>query len=179
MRNEVIGGFRRLRDFQGRVTPGEFWLFAAVVLGLYFSVGFAGGVLITYPLIEAMFAIQGGAEPSSELLDRLDEQFDGTAQRFILFTLLMTVSYYALLAAAVARRLHDIGRSARWGLLPIPFAAYGMGAFWVTWYEDFPTNWLFDSAAAAHALYGLAVLGLIVLLALPGSPAPNRYGERR
>ena len=101
MRNEVIGGFRRLRDFGGRDTPGQFWLFAAVVLGLYVSVGFAGGVLITYPLMEAMFAIQAGAEPSSELLDRLDEHFDGATQKLMLFTLLTTVSYYALMALSL------------------------------------------------------------------------------
>lgn len=83
------------------------------------------------------------------------------------------------LAAAVARRLHDRGRTAFWGLCPIPSLVIGLVGFSRLFAS-------FDSATfpvqtllllfANNVIY-LAILGLLMWqLILPTSLAPNRFG---
>ncbi len=43
----------------------------------------------------------------------------------------MFVALVATLAAAIARRLHDVGRSALWGLIPLPFICYSGAVFFI------------------------------------------------
>jgi uncharacterized membrane protein YhaH (DUF805 family) len=86
-----------------------------------------------------------------------------------------------LLAAAVARRLHDRNRRGYWGLLPLPFLAAGL-ALMPGIFEraaagrEIPDPRLFLALVLNNLVY-LAALGfLIVLLAGPGTTGPNRFG---
>ena len=85
------------------------------------------------------------------------------------------------LAAAVARRLHDRDRSALWGLLPLPFLAFGFVAMrslfaaFGTGHE--PDLRLFTALVVSNMLYLGSLTFLIVQLASGGNPGPNRYGE--
>ncbi|MGH6996997.1 MAG: DUF805 domain-containing protein, partial [Phenylobacterium sp.] len=93
--------------------------------------------------------------------------------------LLMFGLLVALLAAAVARRLHDSGRSAFWGLLPLPFVAYSSAMFFRLFSQftsGTPDPRLFFSVFASNMLYIVVLVTLIVLLALRSSPGQNRYG---
>ena len=85
-----------------------------------------------------------------------------------------------LLAAAVARRLHDTGRRGWWGLMPLPFLATGLVVF--------PRLWaaMQGSATPDGGLIGLlfvnnfAYLGCLAWLAVmcagAGQPHTNRFG---
>jgi uncharacterized membrane protein YhaH (DUF805 family) len=86
-----------------------------------------------------------------------------------------------LLAAAVARRLHDRDRRGYWGLLPLPFLAAGL-ALMPKVFAGMSSKPGAPDLTAFLALFinnfaYLAALGiLIVLLAGPGTPGPNRFG---
>lgn len=85
-----------------------------------------------------------------------------------------------LLAAAVARRLHDRGRTGAWGLVPVALlltgffgmskmlAAIGAGAP--------PDPRLFFAIFVNNLVYLGSLLFLIVQLASEGTKGPNRFG---
>jgi uncharacterized membrane protein YhaH (DUF805 family) len=152
--------------FDGRDTRSEFWPYAAAAVALYLVVGWAVVIPIVLPVFDA-----------SSLADR--GVFLTMESHFILASVLMFAALVAILAAAVARRLHDGGRTAFWGLLPLPFATYGVGAL-VRLFSQFETGApdirLFFSAFMSSVLYFVAVAWLIVLLARRSTPGPNRFG---
>jgi uncharacterized membrane protein YhaH (DUF805 family) len=94
-------------------------------------------------------------------------------------SVILHLAIVSLLAAAVVRRLHDLGRSGLWGLLPLPFLAGSLAA----------TPFLFDLFSSERGPRGaelliflpgsvlwIVVIALVVLLAKPGEEGPNRYG---
>lgn len=82
--NEVKRALSRYADFEGRASRREFWTFALVALGLV-----ALSVWITVRLMSAQVVGQFGMLPMLVIVGGL------------------VVPYYA----AVARRLHDVGKS--------------------------------------------------------------------
>jgi uncharacterized membrane protein YhaH (DUF805 family) len=92
----------------------------------------------------------------------------------------MTAITVLLLAAAVARRLHDRGRTGLIGLLPLPFLAYAcvvMQRFFASSRSDGPDMLLFLSLFLNNLLYLGALLFLVVQLAGRGTVGANRFGE--
>ena len=91
----------------------------------------------------------------------------------------MFAALVVLLASAVARRLHDSGLSAFWGLLPLPFVAYS-GTMFARIFSRFeaggPSLLLFASVFMSNMLYLVSVVLLILLLARRSAPGPNRFG---
>ena len=85
----------------------------------------------------------------------------------------------ALLAAAVARRLHDGGLSGYWGLMLLPFVAccstmmLGLNSQFETGRPDMR---LVFSIFASFLLYSAALILLVVLLTRRSAPGPNRFG---
>jgi uncharacterized membrane protein YhaH (DUF805 family) len=73
-----------------------------------------------------------------------------------------------LLAAAVARRLHDTGRSGAWGLMPLPFIIYAMVMMPRLLGASDPDMGLFFSLVINNLLYLASLALLVVLLARPG-----------
>jgi uncharacterized membrane protein YhaH (DUF805 family) len=166
MLNTIIRGFANLTRFSGRDTRAQFWPYAAAAVALYFAVGC---VAIT-PILMPVFA-------ASQLSAAT---FEHTVGHFLLASLLLFGALVVLLAAAVARRLHDGSRSVIWGVLPLPFAVFSGTMFFpvvsAIGAGAAPGMGLFLSVFASNMLYLLGVGRLIFLLARRGTPAPNRYG---
>jgi uncharacterized membrane protein YhaH (DUF805 family) len=167
MPNPIIRGFANIARFSGRDTRAQFWPYAAAATALYLVVGLVVVAPIVLPVI-------GASQTSAAALLNM-------AGAFIVGNLLMFVALVAFLAAAVARRLHDSGRRAIWGLLPLPFAAYS-GTMFYRLVSQFataaPDAGLFLSLFVSNLLYIIGLVTLVVLLALRSTAGPNRYGER-
>lgn len=167
MQKVIVRGFVNVLRFSGRDTRAQFWPFAGVAVALYLVVGW----LVLTPLIWG--AIGGPSENAPEAL------MDSVGP-FLVGSLAMFVALIGLLAAAVARRLHDAGRSALWGLLPLPFVAYS-GTMFFRVFSQFqggaPDMGLFLSVFVSNVLYMVCVVTLIVLLAARSAPGENRYGR--
>lgn len=162
---EFLGrSLSRLTDFSGRDPRRVFWPYVGlVVLALMIVMG-AGNMIAVSLLIPAT--------PQQDFPD---------LSGLVLLMGVEIVAVVALLAAAVARRLHDTGRRAWWGLAPLPFLAFGIGGFYVvvSSFEAPPPGLdrMFFAIFFNNLIY-LVVLGLlIVLLAQPSQAGANRYGE--
>lgn len=88
----------------------------------------------------------------------------------------------ALLAAAVARRLHDTGRSGAWGALPVPFLLTGlvMMSHVTQTMMASPDQFAmgpFFALFANNLVYLITLITLIVFLAGKGTHGENRYGS--
>jgi uncharacterized membrane protein YhaH (DUF805 family) len=179
----ITYNMRRLFDFRGRETQILFWPYAGFIFGLG-TVVTTG--LIMIPIMEmaanmmqqiAVAAQQGGgAEPaflkSPELLI---PDFGG----LVLPTVAVNLVMIALLAAAIARRLHDKDRSGFWGLPPLPSMLIGFALMPRTlagMYSNAEPDPLVALAMLNSFLtYGLLIL-LVVMLVGKGSEGPNRFG---
>lgn len=154
----------RLADFSGRDPRRVFWPYVGVVMLLMMIVMGAGNMIAVSLLIPAT----------------VEQDFPDLGGLVLLMGAEI-VAVVALLAAAVARRLHDTGRRAFWGLAPLPFLAFGVGGFYVVVhsFEAPPPgiDRLFFAIFFNNLTYFAALLLLIVLLAQPSQAETNRYGE--
>jgi len=155
MRNPVIRGFSNVWRFGGRDTRSEFW-------------PYAGAVVVLYVVVFCLAQVALLADPPRITIGQI---FQDHA-----FVVLAVV---ALLAAAIARRLHDSGLSSFWGLPPLPFLIYSSAAM-VRLGSQFqsgaPDDLLLLSILISNALYLAVVILLIVLLVRRSTPGPNRFG---
>lgn len=166
MPNPIVRGFTQLTRFGGRDTRAQFWPYAGVVTALYLVLGPA----VLSPLV---ISVADAADLQSEA------EFLNVLRRFLALNLLIFGLLVALLAAAVTRRLHDIGRAGFWGLLPLPFAIFS-GVMFFRLISQFmgeaPDLGLFFTVFTSNILYLVALVALIVLLALRSASGENRYG---
>jgi len=93
-------------------------------------------------------------------------------------SLIMQGAAIFLIAAAVARRLHDRDRSGLWGLLPIPFVAVGIVNLPLAGdvMTGQPLNVLETTSLSLGYGYWIALLVLIVMLVGKGDEGANRFG---
>lgn len=194
MANPIVRGLTGLTRFSGRDRRNQFWPYAGVVIAvMYVAMGFLAAAAMGPIFAEAAdyaaahpehatvtsgpgsysVSIDAGA-PGAPALPDLTPFFGAIA--------LGVVATVVLLAAAVSRRLHDTGRSALWGLVPLPFLAGAfilmpvlLGEMMVP--EPAPNIGLFLLLFLNNILYLAALLGLAVLLCLQTKPGPNRHGE--
>lgn len=195
MANPIVRGFSKLAQFSGRDTRGEFWPYAGTVVVLVFFIGgMAGAVFMSRIIAElAPYATDNEvliapAAPSDQVLVEVASPPPPVItpmpdlQPFILIQAATAALTIALLAAAVSRRLHDRSTSGWWGLSPVPFIALGLLGFHAL-FRDFgvgePNLGLFGLLFLNNVAYLAALVTLIILLALPGSPRANRHGEAR
>ncbi|MBC6980704.1 DUF805 domain-containing protein [Caulobacter sp. 17J80-11] len=190
--NGVITNLRSLGVFKGRESPGRFWPYVACVIALTMVGAFA----VMIPVMNDFFAkaarlaaehpeavsVQtspGGysvrvAAGHPEVMPDFGLMFGGIGATVALAA--------ALLAAAVARRLHDSGLTGWLGLLPLPFLAFGLVAMPRVFAEVAAGSETPDLTPVLllflnNMLY-LAALGILVLLLCRrGTPGPNRFGE--
>ncbi|MBO9547782.1 DUF805 domain-containing protein [Caulobacter sp.] len=150
-------------DFSGRDPRRVFWPYVGVVILLLMIVMGAGNMIAV-----------------SLLIPTTVEQDFPDLSGLILLMGVEIVAVVALLAAAVARRLHDTGRRAWWGLAPLPFLAFGFGGFYIlvrNFETPFPGSEILLFAIFFNNLLYLAVLlALVVLLSQPSQAMVNRYG---
>jgi uncharacterized membrane protein YhaH (DUF805 family) len=158
MQNSIVRGFKSILRFSGRDTRSQFWPYAGAAFAVY--------AIASVPVSIILF------------LNDFDMSPDAPEHIFAAGGL-MFAALVALLAAAVARRLHDGGLSGYWGLLPLPFVAccctmtLGLSSQFETGRPDMR---LVFSIFASFLLYSAALILLVVLLARRGAPGPNRFG---
>lgn len=191
MGDPIARGLRNLARFSGRDTRGEFWPYAGVVLVVMFvAFGVAGNWAVS-PMIReaAQFAAQHPESATVEVSPgaysvQIDAGTPGApmpdlTRMFGAMGACLAV-LIALLAAAVARRLHDRGLGGYWGLAPVLFLAIAFVGFPIIISDvmttDTPNIGLFLLLFLNNMLYLVALAGLIFVLASPGTPRPNRYG---
>lgn len=167
MPNPITRGFSNLTRFSGRDTRAQFWPYAALAFALY-------QVLGPVVLIPTVLPVLSGPNSSTAT-------FLNAFIPFMVGSLLFFLAFVGLLAAAVARRLHDSGRTAIWGLLPLPFLAYS-GTMFFRLFTQFragapDTGLFFTSIFVSNLLYLVGLVALVVLLALRSTPGPNRFGD--
>jgi uncharacterized membrane protein YhaH (DUF805 family) len=190
----LANGLGGLTRFSGRDRPRLFWPYAGAVFGLNMVVSVVAFVPFIQDVVRRM---QRFVVEHPELVTVVDKpghysvQIDGFHPDLMpnLWLLVAPMAFAALvsillLAAATVRRLHDRDRPGYWGLLPLPFLAFGMVGMMVM-----VDRLVASLAAGGTADFGLlsllflnnafylAALGiLIVQLASNGTRGPNRYG---
>ena len=181
---------RRLGDFSGRQRRAMFWPY----VGVFYLVTTFASVLAIVPQIFDMVARvqQFAADNPDQVTEvRTATSYSITVNEFhpelmpdfgqfvAAIAAVMTV-FVALIAAAVARRLHDRDRSGWWGLLPLPFlfgGFFGMHAVFTGFTggapDIVPFLWLFLN----NLIYLATLIYLVVVLAQAGTPGTNRFGD--
>ncbi|MFK0298600.1 DUF805 domain-containing protein [Brevundimonas sp. NPDC090276] len=186
----ILDGFRRLADFSGRDRRGRFWPYALVAVVLVY----VGLMLAMIPAMASMFGeaarfaaenpdqatvIAAPGQYSVQIHDPAGMEMPDFGAFFWVMRLTVVVAA-VLLAAAVTRRLHDTGRAGWWGLPSLVFVAIATTLFpWVmerVMQSDEAAIGPFLLLFANNMLYIISLIGLIVLLALKGTPGSNRYG---
>lgn len=179
--------FIRLFNFRGREDRASFWPYAAVA----FIIVMGAGMIIFVPMMmRSMQAMQSYAAEHPDQATITSgpgnyaisvegyhpEFFDaGSMALYLAVTFGLAILLYA---AAVVRRLHDRGKSGLWGLMPLPFIIYSsimMPRVFASAGES--DVGLFFSIFFSNMLYIVTLIWLIVLLAGPSGPAPNRYDQ--
>lgn len=179
-----------LMTFSGRENRAQFWPYAGVV----FALSFVALAAVMLPEISASmtrmekFAIE---HPDISTIERGPGSYSITIQGYhpelmpdvAHALLLMTPVLFlmiVLLAGAIARRLHDRGKSAFWGLAPIPFllfAGFAMPRLFALDLADVAAILpLFFAVFFNNILYLAALAYLIVLLAGDSVKGENRFG---
>ena len=170
MANPIIRGFRSLTRFSGRDRRSQFWPYAGVAVALTFVITGAANIWSMSGFWAETVQVSDGAEYG--LMPDLTAFFAVMAAS--------VVAYVGLLAAAVSRRLHDLGKSARWGLMPVPFLIFGIGGMALLMNgltaTSEPNLALFLLLFLNNAAYMVGLISLIVLLCLRGTAGPNRFG---
>lgn len=179
---------RKYFQFSGRASRSEFWKFALAIFLASLVVSVLNAVIFG-PVTETelVTTLTPDGTPSSQLRQ---SQTYGTGPLTTVLTLATLLPYLA----AIARRLHDVGRSIWSGVvaLAIPLGLLGVTiyGFWETFpidpsilaqIPDFPAEisvpappaWLL--AISVLSAFG-AVIWFIVVLARQGDAAANRYG---
>ena len=179
-------GLANLTRFSGRDPRGRFWPYAAVVVLA------AKGVqlLLAQPLIaKVQTSLPGKPPPTSSValatdapisLHALYPDFASDLASLTWKSAIISMLMIALLAAAVSRRLHDAGRTAYFGALPLLFMAFGLGSMrQVVMGLDRPNGLdgkLIGALAVDGLLYVAAIVALIVVLASASIKGPNLHG---
>jgi uncharacterized membrane protein YhaH (DUF805 family) len=156
-----------LANFKGRETRGVFWPWVGLLFGLAM---FVNALVMTQLVMPVMF-----------VADTVD-QMVGAMETYTKFMGVLGVVTVAMLAAAVTRRLHDAGKPAWLGLLPLPFLAFGL--FWFTriisvmFEEDVEGDSMsaFMLGFANNFIYIVMLGCLVFMLAQASNPDENRHG---
>lgn len=191
MANPIVRGFRNIARFSGRDSRGEFWPYAGVVFALVFI---SFGIVMSVVMNEMFAGMQAFAAEHPEAATvhsspgsysiSIDAGHPDAPELnlgpFFATLASMVLACVGLLATAVSRRLHDSGRRAYWGLMPLPFLLFGLTAFPAMMAQmtasGEPDLSLFFLLFFNNLLYIVALVSLIVFLALRGTTGPNRFG---
>ncbi len=179
-------GFAGLLRFGGRDSRARFWPYAAFV----FAAAQIAAMASLMPIFARVFRYalenpgqtrvdSGPGYYSIEILGNAPELAPVFEDAMNLGAIL-TAFTLLLLAAAVARRLHDRDLRGYWGLLPLPCLVAGLvlmprAAAGISSAGEPDPGWL--AGLFANNLAYLGALGwLVYLLAGAGTPGPNRFG---
>jgi uncharacterized membrane protein YhaH (DUF805 family) len=180
----------RLIDFNGRETRAQFWPWA----GCVFVVAFLGyGAVVGSMMAGTIGGMQAFAEANPDHATVVSTpgsysvSIEGAHPELLpdvglILTMVgaLVAVLVVLLAAAVARRLHDRGRSAFWGLAPLPFigfALFGMSVLFGQFESGGePDIGLFFAIFFNNLIYLAVLATLVIQLAGAGKAEANRFG---
>ena len=180
---------KSLFKFSGRESKGQFWPWAGIVFALVTisALAVTGPAIMTSISRMQEFArahpeqatVMSGPGYYQIRIDGVHPELAPDLGMMIPALALVMGATVLLLAAAVARRLHDTGRTGLWGLMPLPFLLGGIGLMQGLFHDVSKGG--FDGGAFMlvllnNMIYLASLAALIVLLALPGSPGANRFG---
>jgi len=187
-----------LIDFQGRENRQPFWLWILIVYIVQFVVMLIAMVPIMTTWFDQMMpTLQADPHRFDNDPQAMMQLMVPMMQNIITMTVVSATLFFVLSAAAVVRRLHDSNRSGWWSL---PYYAMQVisPVFMLSFFPRYftmmaslqpgsqpdMTNPAFQQATQSMALMslvnllGFAVLVMmIVLLVLPGTVGPNRFGD--
>lgn len=186
----IKNGLGGLLRFTGRDRQAMFWLYALAVLVLTFVVIAA----ITVPPVADTFTqferfaaehpelvtVTETSQGQSIMIEGHHPELEPDFGPIMLGMGVGIIMAVLLLAAAVARRLHDSGRSGLWGLMPVPFLVIGLAIFpklMTSFSGSEPNFGLFGLLFVNNLAYMGTLIALILLLSMRGTPGPNRFGE--
>ena len=166
-------GFLNAAVFSGRDSPAQFWPYA-----IFLTVAAVAAWTLVMSTTFAGF-LGPGLAVSGYSGEELAQQMGTAFHHALLCLSILGAVMVALLAAAVARRLHDRNLSGLWGLLPVPFLVAGIvlsaRVFDHVLAEGADSGSL-AIMAANNLVYLASLLALALLLVLRGKAGPNRYG---
>ncbi len=183
----------RLTRWSGREPRRLFWPWVACVMVANMMAGMVAGVPMFVGIARNMAAFAQDHPDRTTVSSGpgyYSMQIDGPVPTemmmepmrwFVPVVAIVTLLSILMLAASVVRRLHDAGRSGRWGLLPLPFVATGIIAFWRL-FDRFSQPGVAPDMAPFLLLFGnnvaylVALVVLVVQLCRPSDPGPNRFG---
>ena len=180
-----------LLNFNGRQARGQFWPFAGSVVAF----SFVGMMLIMTPAMNSSFArmhefarehpelatIEQGPGSYSISIRGHHPKLTPDFDLIVSLAVVMFALIAGLLAAAIARRLHDCNKRALWGLMPIPFVVFAgilMPRLFAQFGDTAPDMGLFSALLVNNFLYLGSLFFLVILLAGEGTRGDNRYGPR-
>ena len=188
MLNNIKWHLSNLGRFSGREPRGVFWPYLGMVVLFQMVLGW----LLMFPVSTILFGnmqdfiriqeeqMARGADSGAAA--RVAEQMQANLMPLygwvMLLSGVMLLVVLVLLGAAVARRLHDSGRSGIWGLLPLPFLVISnllMAQLFSGGVGGLEAN-VFFLIVGINILYLILLLLLIVFLATQGTLQDNRYG---
>jgi len=178
--------FANIATFSGRETRGQFWPYATFV----FVLSIAGMMAVMLPEMSAsmermqkfaaehpdMATVQQGPGGYSISIQGHHPELMPDMGNMMGLMAVVFVTAIALLAAAVARRLHDRGKSGAWGLMPLPFIAFASIMMPKVFAQNPPDMSLFFAIFINNFIYIGTLIFLVVLLAGAGTQGENRYG---
>lgn len=187
--NPILAGFHRLGRFSGRDSRAVFWPYAGLVL----AAGFVTICIVMMLQMQALvgeiqaFAAQHPGRVTTEVgpnsysmsVSSGDPAFAPDMSGMALGMGAVSGVLIVLLAAAVARRLHDTGRSGLWALPTAIFlmiALIMMPRLTASFSGPEPDMRLFGLLFANNAAYIFSLCVLIILLILPSRVGANRFG---
>jgi len=174
---------RSLLRFSGRDAPHRFWPYAFtlfVISNIILSVALQRGMermlryAVTHP---AQSRVALGTSTVQVSIAERPHEVQGVMMQIVAWAGISMVSFLLLSAAAVARRLHDRGKSGWWGAATAALGAVGMVGTGRTLLA--PTGvppGIFFAAFLVNAAYLVSAACLVVLLAGSGTEGPNEYG---
>jgi len=144
----MILPFKRYADFQGRSRRMEYWMFA--LLNFLVALVLAGPFAFTY--ISAVIAAAGEPNADAAAVEAMMQGGLSLSMIGIVLYVLYALAAFIPSIAVTVRRFHDRDMSGWWYL--------GL------------------AVASILPLVGfIASIALLVLMVLPGTPGPNRFGS--
>lgn len=176
-----------LLDFTGRQNREPFWIWVLICYGVQMVIGMFGMIpffmsIFTNMQREMARGPSAAPTPPDQFFTDMQPMMVGMA----IVGAIGALVFIALLAAAVARRLHDRDLSGWWALpvfvlhLVSQFSAISMmssAKFSLKPDPQHPFAHVGQGFGPIQLAALLAVIVLVVFLALPGTPGPNRFGE--
>lgn len=175
-----------LADFKGRESSTLFWPYAGLIIVLMFIAMALGGTSEFADSLERMQAfavehpelatIESGPGHYSISIEGNHPELAPDLGPMMVGACIIVVIAVILLGAAVARRLHDTGKSGLWGLAPLFFLALGLLLSPKVFSQPMDNMGLFFLLFFNNAAYIVSLITLVVLLACSTEAGENRYG---